>query len=295
MKHLFEIYHPEELVQTTRYINTPSDFAKKALFYVQETGYLKSLKSHLSKRSNLPSYLFLVVLSGSGSFTYQGQSYLLKQHDCVLVDCMDYYTHQSDEANPWELLWVHFNGNAASDYYQYFSKTNTHVFHPEQSEKYIRLLRRLMDMTKNKETFWELAASCLIAELLMDCITARQMNVQGPVEAITRKLDTIKDYLDQHYKEKLHLDDIAGSFYISKFHLSREYKRIFGMTIVDYITIKRINHAKEMIRFTDLSIETIAAASGFPDASYFNKVFRKTESMTASEYRKKWRGLSPSL
>jgi len=290
MKQLFETYHPEELVYTNRYINTPSEFAKKALFYVQETGYLKSLKSHLSQRSNLPSYLFIIVLSGKGNFTYQEQTYSLKPYDCVLVDCMEFYTHQSDEAEPWELLWVHFNGKSAAEYYQYFTHSNTNIFRPKDPEEYEKLIRHLIEITREKETSWELIASKLITDLLTYCTIMGHMEYQAVNESIAKKLDSIKDYLDEHFKEKLLLDDIAKSFYISKFHLSREYKRIFGITVIDYITIKRITHAKELLRFTNQSIEAIAADSGYPDASYFNKVFQRTEAMTASEYRKKWRG-----
>lgn len=290
MKQLFETFQPEELVHSNRIINTPSEFAKKALFYVQETGYLKSIKSHLSKRSNLSSYLFIIVLSGRGTFTYQEQTYTLKPYDCVLVDCMEHYAHQSEEATPWELLWVHYYGNSAAEYYQYFTHTYSNIFHPEEPEEYVRLIRRLIEITEYKETAWELVASKLITDLLTNCTTQKHMDFHQASESITEKLDIIRDFLDQHYKEKILLDDLANTFYISKYHLSREYKRIFGTTIFDYLTIKRITHAKELLRFTDQSIEDIASASGYPDASYFNKVFQKTEAMTGSEYRKKWRG-----
>lgn len=288
MKQLFEPYHPEELVQTTRFINTPSDFAKRALFYVQETGYLKSLKSHLSKRSNLQSYLFLIVLSGNGTFTYKGQPYTLMPNNCILIDCMAYYTHQSNELSPWELLWVHFNGRVASDYYQYFTNVNDNIFLSETPEVYIDLLRQLIDTTRDKGPSWEITASKLITDLLTNCVLEKNINSHSDVELINRKLDCIKNYLDEHYTEKIKLDDIANNFYISKFHLSREYKRMFGTTIIDYLTMKRITHAKELLRFTNDSIENIAASSGYPDSSYFNKVFQKMEYITASEYRKKW-------
>ena len=111
-----------------------------------------------------------------------------------------------------------------------------------------------------------------------------------PSEPIQGKLYSIRDYLDQHYKEKLLLDDLAAAFYINKYHLSRGYKRILGITFVDYLTAKRITYAKELLRFTSHSLEVVAVACGYPDASYFNKVFKKTESLTGSEYRKKWKG-----
>ena len=288
MKHFFESYKPDELVQTRRIINTPSDFAKRALFYVQETGYLKSLKSHLSERSNLNSYLFMIVLSGRGTFTYRDQVFHLHPSDCVLINCMDHYTHQSDDSYPWELLWVHFNGIAAGDYYQYFANTFHNVFHIEKTEEYVFLIHQLLEIHQKKEASWELLSSKLITDLLTDCMTKNNPDRGPDNETMIYKLYKIKEFLEENYSDKIQLVDLAGSFYVSKYHLCREFKKLFGTTIIDYITMRRITHAKELLRFTQMSIENIAENSGYSDASYFNKVFQKAENMTASEYRRKW-------
>lgn len=70
-KLFFEKYKTSEVTNTRSVINTPSAFTRKNFFHIQEAGYLKSLKSHLSRRSELNSYLFFVVLSGSGEVTYR--------------------------------------------------------------------------------------------------------------------------------------------------------------------------------------------------------------------------------
>ena len=67
----FEQYKKSEVTETNRIIHTPSSLAKKTFFYIQEAGYLKSLKPHLGKRSGLDSYLFLIggfsVMQGTAS------------------------------------------------------------------------------------------------------------------------------------------------------------------------------------------------------------------------------------
>lgn len=288
MKQLFETYRPEELVQSQRVLNTPSDFAKRALFYVQEAGYLKSLRTHQSQRSSLNSYLFLLVLSGKGTFTYQDEIYQLQANDCVYINCMNAYTHQSDTSYPWELLWVHFNGISALEYYHYYSKIFSNVFHANNHEVYSALLNQLIDVTQKKEASWELLSSKLLTDILTNCIVIKNTDSPQEGESIIHKLYEVKDYLEKNYQQKLLLEDIASSFYISKYHLCREYKKLFGITIIDHITMRRITAAKELLRFTKKSISDIAIEIGYPDASYFNKVFQKIESMTASEYRKKW-------
>ncbi len=288
MKPLFEAYRPEELVQSQRVLNTPSDFAKRALFYVQEAGYLKSLKSHQSRRSNLNSFLFLLVLSGKGTFTYQDKVFSLQANDCVYINCMNSYTHQSDTTYPWELLWVHFNGISALDYYHYYTKIYSNVFHIENHEVYSALLNQLIVVTQKKEASWELLSSKLITDILTHCIVNKKMDPPQEGESILHKLYEVKNYLEKNYQQKLQLEDIASYFYVSKYHLCREYKKLFGITIIDHISLRRITAAKEQLRFTKKSIMDIATEIGYTDASYFNKVFQKVEGMTASEYRKKW-------
>jgi YesN/AraC family two-component response regulator len=106
--------------------------------------------------------------------------------------------------------------------------------------------------------------------------------------SITEKMKEIHQYLDNNYTKKITLNELEKKFYISKFYLTREYKKMYNTTIVNSIQDNRITKAKELLSFTNLSIETIAEQCGIPDPNYFNKLFKKSEAMTASDYRKKW-------
>lgn len=290
MEPFFDCYQSNEFITTNRILNTPSDFARKNLFYVQETGYVKSLKSHLSKRSSLNSYLFMIVLSGKGTVTYGTQSYHVQSFDCTLIDCRTTYSHISDEQTPWELMWVHFNGNVSNAYFEYIKKLNDIRFQPKNYTEFIHILEHLKSVLTKKSYNYELICSKFITDLLTLCITS-PMNVStNSGSSIQDKLQLIRDYLDSSFKEAIRLDDLSNLFFISKYHLSREFKRYFGITISDYINAKRITFAKEELRFTSRSIQEIASRCGIPDATYFNKVFKKSEAMTASNYRKKWQG-----
>ena len=105
-------------IQTCRYIHTPSSFARQSLLYVQEAGHLKSRDRHISRRSHLESYLFFIVLSGSGTVSIQDTHFALRSGDHVFLDCRQPYFHESSQDDPWELLWVHFNGTAMDGYWK---------------------------------------------------------------------------------------------------------------------------------------------------------------------------------
>jgi len=86
---------------------------------LQEIGSLTAQKPHTSRRNNLASYLFFMVISGSGTLEYDGISYDLTVGDCVFIDCKKPYFHRSSE-DLWTLKWVHFYGpNMAGIYEKY--------------------------------------------------------------------------------------------------------------------------------------------------------------------------------
>ena len=290
-KLFFEKYKTSEVTNTRSVINTPSAFTRKNFFHIQEAGYLKSLKSHLSRRSELNSYLFFVVLSGSGEVTYreplsEGGMISSTAHagDWFFLDCSGEYTHISTDEDPWELLWIHFNGPEARAYYTYFRDHHNWHF---RSAHFTELLTAIESILRYNEEPTDdtdlLTAQQIIHILTLICTESNEKN-----ELLSDKLITILHYLDEHYTENISLDQLAEQFFISKYYLSREFKKEFGTTVIQYVLAKRINNAKELLRYSNSSIEEIAHLCGIDDASYFNKVFRKMEGCTASEYRKRW-------
>ena len=106
--------------------------------------------------------------------------------------------------------------------------------------------------------------------------------------ALKNKLTSVHNYINDHFSEEMSLEMLSARFYISKFYLTREYKRIYGMTIFQHIITARINYGKKLLRFSDKSIEDIAHLCGFNDQSYFARQFKKSENITCFAYRKMW-------
>lgn len=97
-------------------------------------------------------------------------------------------------------------------------------------------------------------------------------------------------YIEQHYSEKITLDELAASVHISKSECCRCFKRALNLTPVEYLMKYRISMAATMIQSQDpiaTSFSELAFHVGFNNASYFNKVFRQYLGCTPSEYKKK--------
>jgi AraC-like DNA-binding protein len=284
-------YSPEQkdIVNSDRIIYTPSDFAKSNLLYLQEAGSLKAMLAHKNERENLHSLLFFIVTDGDGSLFSDGKTYSLRAGDCAFIDCTKKYFH-STSLNLWSLKWVHFYGpNAAAIYEKYAERGGKQVFRPESCTEFETLIDKIIftarsdDYVKDMHIFEQLSSLCtrLIELSRYDCGDARTGFKKY-------NLQEIKDCIDLEYREKITLDKLSQRFFINKFYLARIFKAQFGMSVNSYLTDVRITHAKQLLRFSDMSVEQVGHSCGMSDANYFSRVFRKVEGCSPAEFRRRW-------
>lgn len=274
---------------SNRIITTPSSYARDHYLYVQETGSLQSIEPHISRRDNLASLLFFIVMKGSGTLTYRGKKQTIHMGDCIFINCLEEYSHESSQNDPWELSWVHFYGKEAAEIYRhYLEQGGRFLFHPSDASLMVYALKNLFNEQDSKGTFFELKCHKNLTDIVTACYLESASMQDEKSDSTYGKILSVRSYLDEHFAEDIDLDMLSRKFFISKFHLSREFKKAAGVTLGNYLNGQRINEAKRLLRFTKEPIGTIAVSCGIPDVNYFTKVFSKYEAMTPSAYRKKW-------
>jgi AraC-like DNA-binding protein len=285
------------LVKSNRIIYTPSDFAKANLIHLQEAGELRAQKPHTSRRQNLSSYLFFMVLEGEGTLEYGGETYALRQGDCVYVDCRSTYAHSCSETL-WHLKWVHFYGpNMGGIYGKYVERGGKPILTPPDGARYEHLLDEIYEIAvsntyiKDMQIFEKLTS--LLTLLMEQSWSAQEAGHENGKNARKhfekrQNLQEVKEFLDAHYASKITLDMLAERFFINKFYLTRIFKEQFGESVTGYLLQVRITQAKQKLRFTDKPIEEIAHECGMNDANYFSRMFKKVEGVTPGEFRRMW-------
>lgn len=109
------------------------------------------------------------------------------------------------------------------------------------------------------------------------------------VPASGSKTDMQKEllvYIQQHYTDKITLQDLAEQFHLSEKYISRYFKEHFYLTFSDYVNHLRLTHAKKLLETTELSVTEIALCSGFPNVSYFIRTFKTCYEKPPLKYRK---------
>ena len=236
----------------------PESFTRLSLLHLQEAGSSTAIRPHTSRREKLPSYLCFVVVDGSGRLVYEEKEYELSVGDVVFIDCRKAYSHSTD-CNLWSFQWCHFYGASMPAVYEkYRERGGKPVFHSEDMERYTDILTELYALASSSDYI-------------------RDMR-------INEKLSVLLTLLT----ERISLKDLAQKFFINKYYLTRIFKEAYGITINSYVLSRRITAAKRQLRFSEMTIDEIAAAVGMCDASYFSRAFRKVEGVSPTEYRKQW-------
>ena len=100
-------------------------------------------------------------------------------------------------------------------------------------------------------------------------------------------LENAIEYINAHYMdENMSLNTAARIANISANHFSALFSQNVGQTFIEYLTSIRMEHAKELLRCTGKRSSEIAGAVGYKDAHYFSYLFKKTQGMTPSDYRR---------
>lgn len=107
-----------------------------------------------------------------------------------------------------------------------------------------------------------------------------------PIQQKTDRILSVTDYIDEHFTQKLLLEDIAQREGISMMYLSHLFKEALGISFQGYLKQKRFEHACNLIATTGRSILDISISSGFSDVRYLTKLFRERFGCTPKEYRR---------
>jgi AraC-like DNA-binding protein len=101
---------------------------------------------------------------------------------------------------------------------------------------------------------------------------------------IKKLVESAMIYLQNQYMNEISLDSCADHTGMNAVSLSKAFKQVNGKNFIDYLTELRMGKAKELLRDTELKINDVAVQVGYQH-SYFNRIFKKQEGMTPSQYR----------
>ncbi len=227
-------------------------------------------------------YLIHYVVSGKGTLCTGGKSYDIIAGDAFLITPDKLVSYTADANEPWEYLWVGFNGSDAQSLLLLtgFAPENP-VFHLTNGQTAERMLMDIYSAV-GSAPFQETRMSGYLYLFL-----AHLMEISGKThpEAGGREyIDLAIRFVEYNYSATIGVEDIAAHAGVSRSHLYRLFIKHLGLSPNDFLTQFRISKACSLIRGSNLSIGEIANSVGFGDQLYFSRVFKRLKGVSPARY-----------
>ena len=291
------IWHFDYFDPKSRWIFvTPSEFAQSLGAYVIELGHFIQDGNCYTKRR--PENSFSINFSAGQTYsseapakiTFQDKTYLvpMSSHEqgVALLDNRPGYT--SEQAGRHESYFIQCGGFLVEKYSALI------LNHEKLFMTYVNYLPTLIDYFENLVQMYRQPSNekrDAYASMLLIKIFSRLFleTDSAPILYVENKyVKTALEILEQRFSEGLRLSNVADELHINSSYLSRLFLSETGTSFSACLSHIRINHAKEMLRTTYLSVEEIAVRCGFCNSSHFIKFFHTAEGMTPMQYRTVW-------
>lgn len=238
-------------------------------------------------------YLFI---SGDITYLIEGKTYYLRPGDIILINSKE--LHQAiinDKDVPYQriILWINRSfletlSTKKTDLSRCFedSKRNNVLRGDIELQQNIKtLLMKLLSLENYKGIGHELLYKAYITELMVylnNLAFNNTVNLGADVK-MSSLIDRVIEHINTNIEEDITVDKLSSHFYISKFHLSREFKKHTSTTIHRYIIQKKLIEAKELI-LKKIPITDVYKQCGFGDYSNFFRAFKNEYGVTPKQF-----------
>ena len=287
-----EIHH--SLYTNTRFCNDGvhysvrpypvSDYALDNLLYIQSFSYQENGPRFYTFRENASSFQILYTYEGKGEFEYGGKKSLLEQGDGLFINCRQPSRYHTI-GDSWKHCVLHFNGKNSDYLYDLFSKNGGSQFHQPLSGHFQEILEKIPHYMQLATPYRDIDVSNTIENLVMTLIRSND-NYRFTGADVPDSIQAVINHMYAHYTEDVCLDDLAAVSGYNKYYFCRLFKKHFHMTPQEYIIQLRILRAKELLRDTEMSIQSIGNIVGIQDTNYFYRLYKSHTGISPASYRK---------
>lgn len=240
-------------------------------------------------------YELQIVLNGKKEFNRGKEHFYMGKDDVVLINPNTGHASFSTTLNTMTLV-VRFSADAFQTLLKkgtLFSFDSCHTSRETcQEPRYRRiryyatgLLTSAADGGPYSHLYAKGCAELLMASLLQDFAPQVTVASLGHNESQRKLIQQVTDYMEDHYKEKITLEDLAVFSGYNRTYFSTLFKNMTGTNFYDYLMRVRMKYAVFDLTETDKNLTEIALSNGFSDLKSFNKRFIDLFECTPNEYR----------
>lgn len=231
-------------------------------------GYEDCCPGHTFGPARRHHYLIHYVTSGKGVFcAADGTKYHIHAGEAFLIRPLEVTVYAADKEDPWEYIWIGFNGRLAEAF-------------ADLPSPVLQLNGALFKEMKQAFTLPSLAEEFLTSKLF-----ALYVDLFSPTGS-SGHVARIKTYIDSNYMEEISICDLAHKLGLDRRYLARIFKQEEGISMQEYLIRRRLGEGAQLLRRGYTVLET-ALMVGYSDAPEFSRAFRKYYGTSPGSFRQK--------
>ncbi len=270
--------------------------------YLNEDYRLFSLRDSRGVRLDYHYHEFdklVLHLGGRAAYNIEGKQYILQPMDLLLVSRNMIHLPVVEPEQTYErmVLWVRReflsrfsreDGDLAACF-DLSAQREFHLYRPrgEDRDRYRALFQHILDAVTGGGFGAEVLADTCVLQLMV-ALNRDMMASPTQEETVTYrfdpKMEEVTRYIRENLSQPLTIDQLAGTFFLSRFYLMHRFKEVYGCTIHQYIRQKRLQQAAEAIR-RGVPVLRAAEEAGFGDYSVFLRAFRAAYGKSPREWK----------
>lgn len=234
-------------------------------------------------------YVLHYITSGKGSYTINNKTYTLHKNQGFLIppDTITYY--EADKEEPWNYMWIGFNGVKAETYLNYANLNEDNLIFEYSTDDTLQIY--LNEMLKLKELNFsnELKLEGLLYMFMSALVSCRKD--EGNTKAFRSTeiyLEKSIEYIEKNYADNIKINDIANYIGINRSYLTHIFKKNINISPQEFLLNYRIDKACTLLKRSDLSIKAVSKSIGYSDPLTFSKIFKKVKGESPKNYREKF-------
>jgi len=235
------------------------------------------------KKITMQTNGLIYITSGSGIVSINGVKYHIKPGTCIFLDSSIAIEVGATVMNEVHFYYLKYTNLPASNL-DNINSFKMIILQIISQARVISLLEKISDKVSNDPYISWLRKQALLYELLY--VISKNKALEEKNENVPIKL-TI-DYMNKHYEEQLTIGDLARLTFMTQSSFCRAFKRETGLTPSGYLRNLRIEKAKNMLKTSRYSIKDVARTVGIADELYFSRLFKNSEGISPTIYRKKY-------
>ncbi|WP_299012066.1 AraC family transcriptional regulator [uncultured Polaribacter sp.] len=256
-------------------------------FYISDLGYYPLANHHFrSRKKGSKQYIFIYCTKGKGEIILENKSTIINPNHFFIIPKNKSHTYKADDADPWSIYWVHFNGSFADKIYDRYKKTNKDNYKNIPFSKGITdQFNKIFNYFNNNYILKDIEYANLLSLDFVSSFVYHDFQSKANPHQSDNLVESVKNYLLNNLEKTLTLNELAEKFNYSKSYLHTKFKVKTGYSVLAFFTLKKIQKSCELLSYTDLSIKEISYKVGFEDPLYFSRTFKKFMGKSPRNYK----------